>query len=37
MAVLVKAGMLKEITGRKWGQLYVAKPILTIIEKANAA
>ncbi len=36
MAVLVKAGMLKEITGRKWGQLYVAKPILTIIEKASA-
>ena len=36
MAVLVKVGMLKEITGRKWGQLYVAKPILTIIEKASA-
>ena len=26
-----------ERTGRKWGQLYVAKPILTIIEKASAA
>ena len=37
IAALIKAGMLKEITGRKWGQLYVAKPILTIIEKASAA
>jgi Fic family protein len=33
IALLAETGMLKEVTGRKWGQLYVALPILKIIEK----
>ncbi len=36
VGMLVKEGMLKEITGRKWGQLYVARPILAAIEKPLA-
>jgi len=28
--------MLKEISGRKWGQLYLAAPIMKVIEKAAA-
>ena len=36
IAVLTKAGMLKEATGRKWGQLYVAQPILKVIDKPFA-
>lgn len=36
IAVLAKAGMLKEATGRKWGQLYVAQPILKVIDKPFA-
>jgi len=27
--------MLTEITGRAWGRLYLARPILRIIEKAE--
>lgn len=30
---LQKAGMLKEVSGRKWGQLYLAAPVMKIIEK----
>lgn len=37
IAALEKAGMLKEVTGRKWGQLFVARPILKVIEKPFAA
>lgn len=33
---LQKADMLKEVSGRKWGQLYLAAPIMKIIEKAAA-
>ncbi len=33
IVALEKVGMLKEVTGRKWGQLYMARPILTVIEK----
>ena len=36
IAALEKAGMLREITGRKWGQLFVARPILKVIEKPFA-
>jgi len=36
IAALEKAGMLKEVTGRKWGQLFVARPILKVIEKPFA-
>lgn len=36
IALLAKAGMLKEVTGRKWGQLYVAQPVLRIIDKPLA-
>lgn len=36
IAMLGKAGMLKEVTGRKWGQLYVAQPILKVIDKPLA-
>ena len=32
---LQKLGMLTEITGRAWGRLYLARPILRIIEKAE--
>jgi len=30
---LQKAGMLEEITGRAWGRLYLAKPILKLLER----
>jgi cell filamentation protein, protein adenylyltransferase len=30
---LQKAGMLEEMTGRAWGRLYLAKPILKILER----
>lgn len=30
---LQKAGMLKEVSGRKWGQLYLAAPIMKVIEQ----
>ncbi|MEK6551684.1 MAG: Fic family protein [Pseudomonadota bacterium] len=33
---LQKTGMLKEVSGRKWGQLYLAGPIMKVIEKAGA-
>lgn len=36
IAAMEKAGMLREITGRKWGQLFVARPILKVIEKPFA-
>ncbi len=32
---LQKLGMLTEITGRSWGRLYLARPILRIIETAE--
>jgi len=30
--LLQKKGMLEEITGRTWGKLYLAKPIMETIE-----
>jgi len=30
---LVDAGMLKETTGRSWGKVFLAKPILRAIER----
>jgi len=36
VSLLVRAGMLKEISGRKWGQLYLAGPIMKVIEKAGS-
>jgi len=30
---LQKAGMLEEITGRAWGRIYLARPILKILER----
>ncbi len=33
IATLAKAGMLKEASGRKWGQWYVARPILNAINR----
>lgn len=32
VALLQKEGMLEEVSGRKWGQLYLARPIMRIIE-----
>jgi Fic family protein len=32
VASLVKVGLLREITGRSWGRVYVAKPILDALE-----
>ena len=32
VTLLQKNGMLEEITGKEWGRLYLAKPILRIIE-----
>ena len=32
VALLQKAGLLKEISGRAWGRLYLAEPILKAIE-----
>ncbi len=34
---LVRIGLLKEITGRTWGQLYLARPILRAIELPTAS
>jgi predicted DNA-binding transcriptional regulator len=31
--LLQRKGMLEEMTGRAWGKLYLAKPIMTIIER----
>jgi hypothetical protein len=31
--LLQEQGMLKEVSGRRWGQLYLAQPILDAIEK----
>jgi Fic family protein len=36
VAKLEKLGMLSEITGREWGRLYLARPILRVIEKVEA-
>ncbi|MBI3897621.1 MAG: Fic family protein [Gammaproteobacteria bacterium] len=36
IVALEKVGMLKEVSGRKWGQLYMARPILAVIEKPFA-
>ena len=36
VSLLQRAGMLKEISGRKWGQLYLAAPIMKVIEKTAA-
>ncbi len=36
VARLERAGMLNEITGREWGRLYLARPILRVIEGARA-
>ena len=33
VALLEQHGMLKEISGRKWGQLYLATPVIKAIEK----
>ncbi|BAV33746.1 cell division protein Fic [Sulfuricaulis limicola] len=35
VSLLERTGMLKEISGRKWGQLYLAGPIMRVIEKAG--
>lgn len=35
VARLERAGMLTEITGREWGRLYLARPILKVIEHAS--
>ncbi|RPH79993.1 MAG: hypothetical protein EHM80_06430 [Nitrospiraceae bacterium] len=32
VALLQKKGMLEEVTGREWGKLYLAKPIMDTIE-----
>ena len=36
VARLEKLGMLSEITGREWGRLYLARPILKVIENVGA-
>ncbi len=33
VAALQKCGMLEEVTGRTWGRLYLARPILSAIER----
>lgn len=35
VARLEKLKLLNEITGREWGRLYLARPILRIIEKTR--
>ena len=35
VALLQRAGMLEETTGRAWGKVFLAKPILRIIEKPD--
>jgi len=32
VALLEKEGLLKEVSGRAWGRLYLAEPILKAIE-----
>jgi Fic family protein len=32
VAILQREGVLEEITGRSWGKLYLARPILEAIE-----
>ncbi len=32
VAALEKAGMLEEVSGRAWGKLYLAHPIMRVIE-----
>ena len=32
VAALEKAGLLREITGRAWGKLYLAKPIWAVMD-----
>ena len=36
VARLEKLGMLTEVTGREWGRLYLARPILRAIERVEA-
>jgi Fic family protein len=31
--ILQKNGMLEEVSGRKWGRLYLARPIMNVIEQ----
>jgi len=33
-AILKKNGMLTEVSGRKWNRLYLARPIMSVIERA---
>ena len=33
VALLQKHRMLKEVSGRQWGKLYLAQPILDVIDK----
>lgn len=35
VAYLQGEGLLEEITGRAWGRLYLARPILTVIENRS--
>ena len=35
LAQLMKEGVLEEITGRTWGRIYVARPILSALEQAE--
>jgi len=35
VARLEKIGMLEEISGREWGRVYLARPILRIIERPS--
>lgn len=37
IAALEKAGMLKETTGREWGRVWIARPILDVVESTPAA
>jgi Fic family protein len=37
VGLLQKAGVLEEVTGRSWGRLYLARPILAAIEEAKPA
>ncbi|MCA1616385.1 MAG: hypothetical protein LC800_20265 [Acidobacteria bacterium] len=32
VAALERAGMLEEVSGRAWGKLYLARPIMKVIE-----
>ena len=35
VAVLQSEGLLEEITGRSWGRLYLARPVLEAIENSG--